>query len=222
MNLDYINSFILSFYDFLKNQIDLESRKGRLEIKNMRSPMRGVAILIGISGELNGTILIDMGVETAHRLSSKMNGEPSAEITDLFIATIKEFGNLVCGGAVVRLDQLKRSFDLSPPTVILGEQMMLATESKSEILVIPFLSDLGQIDLNIFSARQKVNGRQTRTQHAHHFLPKDELETYQAFAVESCEALNDVEVRILRLAEDPCEIAPIFRALHTVKGNSGL
>ncbi|MBL8992645.1 MAG: Hpt domain-containing protein, partial [Spirochaetia bacterium] len=50
---------------------------------------------------------------------------------------------------------------------------------------------------------------------------KDELETYQAFAVESCEALNDVEVRILRLAEDACEIAPIFRALHTVKGNSG-
>lgn len=52
-------------------------------------------------------------------------------------------------------------------------------------------------------------------------FPKEELETYQAFAVESSEALGDVEVRILRLAEDPCEIAPIFRALHTVKGNSG-
>lgn len=155
MNLDYINSFILSFYDFLKNQIDLESRKGRLEIKSMRSPMRGVAILVGISGELTGTILIDMGLETAHRLSSKMNGEPSSEITDIFIATIKEFGNLVCGGAVVRLDQLKRSFDLSPPTVILGQQMVLAMESKSEILVIPFLSDLGQIDLNIFITPEK-------------------------------------------------------------------
>ncbi|MBL8992646.1 MAG: chemotaxis protein CheX, partial [Spirochaetia bacterium] len=94
-------------------------------------------------------------LETAHRLSARMNGEPSTEITDLFIATIKEFGNIVCGGAVVRLDQLKRSFDLSPPTVILGEQMMLATESRSEILVIPFLSDLGQIDLNIFITPEK-------------------------------------------------------------------
>ena len=110
----------------------------------------GVAILVGISGELSGNILIEMDKATAHRLSAKMNQEPSEEVNDLFIATIKEFGNLVCGGAVVRLDKLNMDFNLSPPTVILGEHMILALESKTEILLVPFLSELGQIDLNIF------------------------------------------------------------------------
>ncbi|MBL8993630.1 MAG: chemotaxis protein CheX [Spirochaetia bacterium] len=150
MTLDYINAFTTSFYDFLKNEMGTESTKGKLQIKNPMSPIKGVAILVGISGELSGNILIEMDKATAHRLSAKMNQEPSEEVNDLFIATIKEFGNLVCGGAVVRLDKLNKDFNLSPPTVILGEHMILALESKTEILLVPFLSDLGQIDLNIF------------------------------------------------------------------------
>ncbi|MBL8994450.1 MAG: chemotaxis protein CheX [Spirochaetia bacterium] len=150
LDLDYINAFVLSFYDFLKTQIDVECTKGRLQLKSPRSPIRGVAVLVGISGDVAGTVLIEMDLATAHNLSEKMNQEPSTEINDMFLGTIREFGNMVCGAAIVRLDKMNKDFNISPPTIILGEHMVLGVEARSEILSVPYLSALGQIDLNIF------------------------------------------------------------------------
>lgn len=53
-------------------------------------------------------------------------------------------------------------------------------------------------------------------------FPHEDLETYAAFAAESQDAIEVIEQRVLRLegvnAQE--EIAPIFRCLHTLKGNS--
>ncbi|MBL8994449.1 MAG: Hpt domain-containing protein, partial [Spirochaetia bacterium] len=53
-------------------------------------------------------------------------------------------------------------------------------------------------------------------------FPLEDLDTYAAFAAESQDAIEVIEQRVLRLEGVNAheEIAPIFRCLHTLKGNS--
>ena len=147
MDLAYINAFSKSTYDLLKNYLDVDSQKGQLELKTQASPIRGVAVIVGITGQINGKVILDMALEVGHRLTTRFNEEYSSEINDMFISTLKEFGNVVCGGAITRLTS--QDLDITPPTIILGERMTLVEEKGTEIVMIPFHTTLGLIDLNI-------------------------------------------------------------------------
>ncbi|MBL8991832.1 MAG: Hpt domain-containing protein, partial [Spirochaetia bacterium] len=53
-------------------------------------------------------------------------------------------------------------------------------------------------------------------------FPLEDLDTYEAFASESQDVIEEIEERVLRLegVGGDAEVAPIFRCLHTLKGNS--
>lgn len=149
MNIEYVNSFTKATYDILKNYLNVESRKGPVARKDSMAPFKGVAVLVGITGPVTGKVVFDMALDTGFRLTTKFNDEFHSEVNDIFIATLKEFGNVCCGKALTSLGKEFDGLDLTTPTLILGEQMILAEERGTEIVMVTFVTDIGVVDVNV-------------------------------------------------------------------------
>ena len=142
MRVEYINPFVETSYRVLKEVLGgAEVKRGELSLKSVAMPVMGVAVLF------------DMTYETALNLASKMNGETLTQFDDLAKATISELANLITAQAVTKLHELGFKFDLTPPTLFAGEKMEIAALPGSaqnvEALIVPLISECGEIELNV-------------------------------------------------------------------------
>ncbi|MDT8900000.1 chemotaxis protein CheX [Anaeroselena agilis] len=83
----------------------------------------GVIINIGVTGPLNGVIMIDMASDAAKLFASKMMmGMEVPELTDLAQSALSEMGNMVCANACTQYSLAGISgLDISPPLLLVGK-----------------------------------------------------------------------------------------------------
>jgi len=155
MDLSFINAFTQSTYTILKDYLNLTSRKGKLQIRTQSATCKGMAIIIGITGDIKGNIIFNMKLDTGFRITERFNEEYIAEVNDLFISTMKEFGNIVCGNAMMSLENAQLDCDITPPGILLGEEMSFAEESDVEIIVVPFITDIGTINISVIKQKSE-------------------------------------------------------------------
>ena len=125
MRVEYINPFVEAAFSVLKEVVDTEIQQGDLFLKSTSQPVLGVTAIVGLTGDVEGRILLDMSVETAIAVASAMNQEKLEEWDDLARATISELANMITAHAVTKLSELGFSFDLTPPSIITGASPML-------------------------------------------------------------------------------------------------
>lgn len=148
-NIDLVNSFSTATVSILKSYCGVKVEKGDVVVKRSVSPLQGVGVFIGITGDISGRILFDMERETASKLVSLLNEEVIESINDIFIATMKEFTNMSAGVAINHLSTVGIDLDMTTPTIIMGEHMSLVEAASERILNVNYISDIGTIGLNI-------------------------------------------------------------------------
>ena len=84
MRVEYINPFVESAYNVLKEVLQTEVTRGELYLKSTSSPVLGVAAIVGLAGDVEGRVLFDMNMDTAIKVAStmlqSMEMEPIAEL----------------------------------------------------------------------------------------------------------------------------------------------
>jgi len=108
----------------------------------------GVASIIGILGEAEGRMVMDLSPETACKLASSMNGQEISEYDELVTSTINELANMVGGRAVSELVNRGHQLDITPPTLFTGREMEVSNTAL-ETVVVPLETDFGPVMLNI-------------------------------------------------------------------------
>jgi len=108
----------------------------------------GAAVVVGISGEKKGRVLIDMCLDTALKLSKILIPEMDDE--DFALFTIAEFCNIVSGGATTLInDKLRRrALRLAPPSIFAGSNFKLFSPKLDSVLL-NFDTRFGEIDFHI-------------------------------------------------------------------------
>jgi chemotaxis protein CheX len=154
MRVEYINPFVESAYSVLQEVLQSEIQRGELYLKATSQPVLGVAAIIGLTGDVEGRVLLDMGVETAHAIASAMNGEELESFDELAKATIAELANMITGQAVTKLHDIGFNFDLSPPSLITGDNMVV-TDAGVEALIVPLELAQGKLEINV-AVRERV------------------------------------------------------------------
>lgn len=152
MKADYINPFVSSAISTLQQFIpDLEIDRGELSLSSTPSQSLGTATYIGISGDLRGRVIYDMNRVTAVRIASKMNGEDIPGLNELVRSTIQELGNIITGNASSKLHkQLDgKHIDITPPSLIVGEDMEISDSVSKKYLQVPLETNLGTILINV-------------------------------------------------------------------------
>lgn len=151
MRVEYINPFVEATFEILREILKTANiRRGELYLKKTADPSLGFATIIGLTGPASGRLVIDMTPETALKVATVMNeGEKFDDPNDEMVkATIGEVANMITGKAIAKLYKQGFVFALTPPTIVVGKEVNIETP-KIETLVIPILTDLGRIELNI-------------------------------------------------------------------------
>ena len=154
MRVEYINPFVESAYSVLKEVLHCDIVRGELYLKATSQPVLGVAAIIGLTGDVEGRVLLDMSRHTAHKIASVMNGEELESFDELAKATIAELANMITGQAVTKLHEIGYNFDLSPPSLITGDNMVV-TDAGVEALIVPLELTQGKLEINV-AVRERV------------------------------------------------------------------
>lgn len=148
MRVEYINPFVESAYDIMKEVLQSDIDRKDLYLKKTSQPVMGVAALVGLAGDVEGRVLIDMSQDSAIKIASKMNSENLTEMDDLVKATINELANMITAKAVTKLFDLGFKFDLTPPSIITGENMQVSN-ADVEALIVPLETPQGLVEINV-------------------------------------------------------------------------
>jgi chemotaxis protein CheX len=148
MRIEYINPFVESAFNVLREVLGVELKRGELYLKSSSQSILGVATIVGLAGDVEGRVLFDMTVETALAIASGMNNEELSKLDDLAKATINELANMITAQAVTKLHDLGFKFDLTPPAIITGENMEVSSTGV-EALIVPVEMPQGKIEINV-------------------------------------------------------------------------
>ncbi|MDR2634109.1 MAG: chemotaxis protein CheX [Treponema sp.] len=151
MRVEYINPFVESTYNILKEVLGTEIVRGSLYLKSATMAIQGVAALVGLAGDVEGRVIFDMTKETALAVAGAMNGGEKFTVMDeMAKATIQELANMITGQAVTKLHDLGFKFDLTPPALFTGDNMEVSNNLKVEALIVPMdLGPCGRIEVNV-------------------------------------------------------------------------
>jgi chemotaxis protein CheX len=152
MRVDYINPFVEAAFNVLKESLQADVQRGELYLKSTSVPVLGVAAIIGLAGDVEGRVLLDMTRPTAIAIASgmlqSMEMEPITELNELGRATITELANMITGQAVTKLHDLGFAFDLTPPALFTGDNMEISN-ANVEALIVPMETPHGKIEINV-------------------------------------------------------------------------
>lgn len=149
MRVEYINPFVESAFSVMQEVLQTEIIRKDLYLKKTSHPVMGVAAMVGLAGDVEGRVLIDMTQDTALQISSTMNGEQLTEMDELVKATIMEMANMITAQAVTKLFDLGFKFDLTPPSLITGNNMQVSNANDVEALIVPLEMTQGLIEINV-------------------------------------------------------------------------
>lgn len=154
MRVEYINPFVEAAFKILEQVLEVEPIRQKLYLKSTSQPVLGVAVIVGLAGDVEGRVLFDMSSETALIIASIMNNETISSMDELAKATIMELANMITANAITKLQELGYSFDLTPPAIFTGQNMEISN-SGVEALIVPVDLPFGRMEINV-AIRERI------------------------------------------------------------------
>jgi len=119
-----------------------------LYLKESVSSIKGVGVIVGLIGEAEGRLILDMDEKTACEIASIMNSEKYNSLNEIVKDTISELSNMITALSVTKLHKKGFNFDLTPPSIITGKEVEVR-DKDLETLVVPLILPFGSIEINI-------------------------------------------------------------------------
>lgn len=148
MRVEYVKPFAQATYDVLKEVLEVPITRGKLALKKSPVSINGVAVILGLTGGVEGRVIFDLSEESAIKISGAMNYEEFDTFHDLARSTISELGNIIAGKAVTLLNDSGFHFNITPPILLHGKDMK-TTDGNMDTVVIPLNSEYGEFNVNI-------------------------------------------------------------------------
>jgi len=120
MNAEHINPFLIASTKILKDMCYVDVKIGKPYIKSTEFKEDTLVILIGITGEIRGQVMIAFSNETACNIASKMIMMPVNQMDELSTSAICELGNMILGNTATIFSTKGITIDITPPTLCTG------------------------------------------------------------------------------------------------------
>ena len=148
INVEYINPFLMAATNIMKDICQIEMQVGKPYVKQTAFADDSVIIMIGITGEMRGSVIIALTYNKALEIASKMMmGMPVTELDEMATSAISELGNMIMGNAATILSTKGVGIDITPPTLCRGN--LTITQSYTKNICIPLSGDDITIELDV-------------------------------------------------------------------------
>lgn len=147
MDPAFITPFIASIQNVFSTMLQLPVNIGDPSVKENPATTYDVSGIIGMSGDVSGSVAVSFPKATAERVVSLFTGTTmTAEHPD-FADAIGELTNMISGNAKGMFG--KKSVSISCPSVILGSNHIVARPKDVPCIAIPCSTDCGELVIEV-------------------------------------------------------------------------
>ncbi len=148
MDAGYITPFVKSIQNVFSTMLQLPVTVNDPAIKTGNSPSHDVSGIIGMSGDVTGSVVLSFKMDTAQAVVTLFCGERLESESADFADAIGELVNMVCGGAKAMFND-KKKVSISCPSVIVGSDHGVSLPSDIPCVLIPCTTDCGEFVIEV-------------------------------------------------------------------------
>lgn len=145
LNAEHINPFLMAAKKVLQDMCFVEVAIQKPLLKEASFEQDDWVIIIGVTGEMRGQVLIGMSEDDACNIASKMCMMEVKQIDDFAASALSELGNMIMGNAATVFSSNGVGIDITPPTLSNGKVSFTNTFTKT--LCVPMSFPGGKIEL---------------------------------------------------------------------------
>lgn len=134
LNAEHINPFLVAAKKVLQEACFLEVNIQKPLLREANFDTNGWVIIVGLTGEMKGHVLLYMTQENACNIASKMCMMEITEIDDFAASALSELGNMVMGNAATVFSSNGVGIDITTPKLEHGKDR---AEKSTKCLCIP-------------------------------------------------------------------------------------
>lgn len=153
MDSSYIMPFVRSVQNVFGTMLQLPVQTDQPYAKTNGQPSYDVSGIIGMNGDVDGTVALSFDTATAERVVSLLTGMDLEYTHEDFADSVGELVNMIAGGAKAQFEG--HSVNISCPSVILGQQHKVFARKDACHIAIPCQCDCGEfvVEVSIRSAQ---------------------------------------------------------------------
>lgn len=149
MDVAYINPFIKATNHVLEILSSTIATAGKPYLKKDKAAHGDVSAVIGLTGDVSGTISVSFTERCILAIVSKMFDEEMKELNEEINDAVGEITNMISGQARQELEVMGRSLKAAIPTVIMGNNHSITHITSHPIVAIPFNTDNGGFTIEV-------------------------------------------------------------------------
>lgn len=148
MDQRYIIPFIKTTKNLFETMFQMNVEVGAPSVKAPNSAGHDVSGIIGLSGDVDGAVVLSFPMATAQRVVSLFTGvEISAESHEDLSDAVGELVNMVAGGAKAQFDG--KSISISVPSVVIGADHVVQQMRNAVAVIVPCQCDCGEFNIEV-------------------------------------------------------------------------
>lgn len=149
INVEHINPFLSSAVRVLQD-FGVTAKIGKPSVKQAELEKDSVLIMIGVTGEMKGQVLIAFCNKSACAIAAKMMmmPAPASELDAMSQSAICELGNMILGNAATIFSTKGIKIDITPPAICFGDVRFTSVYA-ANICVPIALDDGNEIEINV-------------------------------------------------------------------------
>lgn len=138
-NVNLINPFLMASSSVIRDVCQCELKVGKPYVKGGDFKEDTVMIMIGLTGELRGQVMLVFNEKNALSVVSRMAMMEITEMNELAVSAISELTNMIMGNAATILSTKGIAVDITPPTFCHGSFSVSTAYTKD--VCVPLLSE---------------------------------------------------------------------------------
>ena len=149
MDVKLINPFIDATKSVLETMASIKARPGEPYLKKEKVARGEVTGVIGLTGEVGGTLSVSFTEASILSVVSNMFGEEMKEMNEEIKDAVGEITNIISGQARKKLEEYGRSLKAAIPTVITGKNHTITHITSYPVYAVEFNTENGEFTIEV-------------------------------------------------------------------------
>ena len=149
MNVKFVNPFIGATLNVLETMASVKAKAGKPYLKKERVAKGDISGVIGLTGDVKGTISVSFSEKSILYIVSNMLGEEITELNEEIKDATGEISNMISGKARQELDTMGRTLKSAIPSVVMGKNHTITHMTTHPVVAIPFDTDNGSFTIEV-------------------------------------------------------------------------
>lgn len=159
LTAEQLNAFVTPSVEVLEKLASISAEVGALRRQPSAIPVDTLIILIGLEGDLEGTVVFQFSRPVLKKILTSLLGNLPPSLNDpICLDAMGEVANIIAGNATGRLEGLGLRTTITPPKVLTGTAGNHWTAER-EGITIPLNSPLGEMGICTFLKKSEEEHR---------------------------------------------------------------